>query len=383
VPDTRPAVPDIEQESGMTRSSAGIPPEQDQGVPAEGIAAHLAVARSFADLAGFQPPSGRRAPAKKVVQRLVHFLSFRQTAVNMHLLSAIEALHDEVRKGGRGDGSGGPSLREAYARGVLDEIHTAQDSIEWFEKREIGNWSFRYEDMLEFWYSKLIPLLPGMIYDIGAHSGRHTRVFARLGRPVLAFEPVPQVREKLSSALGDAPAVSIRHEALTNRTGSGHFVVNLHALEESGIERRLYNDEAHARPTQIEVEYARLDDVHDPGADIAFVKIDTEGGEVDILRGGRVTLETHRPVISVEYGFPGYSRYGHDKRALLELAETLGYSVVDIFGFGLDETNYDACVDRFCWDYLLLPDDKPWIKAHVEALRLALAAHIDRYLEPS
>lgn len=346
------------------------------------VAGHLGVARSFADLAGFRPPPGRRSAPKRVVQRLVHFLSFRQTTVNRSLIAAVESLHDEVRQLGGGRAGGSPSLREAYALGVLDEIHTAQDSIEWFEKREIGNWSFRYEDMLEFWYSKLIPLLPGMIYDIGAHSGRHTRVLARLGRPVLAFEPVPQVREKLVTVLGDAPSVTVRHEALTNRTGTGHFVVNLHALEESGIERRLYNDEANARLTEIEVEYARLDDVHQPGAEIAFVKIDTEGGEIDILRGGSSTLRAHRPVISVEYGFPGYSRYGHDKRALLDLATTLGYSVVDIFGYPLDESNYDACVDRFCWDYLLLPDDKPWLKASVEALRLALAGRIDRYLQP-
>ena len=34
---------------------------------------------------------------------------------------------------------------------------------------------------------------------------------------------------------------------------------------------------------------------------LSFIKIDIEGAEVAALRGGRQTIEQHRPVIAVEY----------------------------------------------------------------------------------
>ncbi len=271
------------------------------------------------------------------------------------------------------------SLGERYlvARETYD---TAEANIEWLVANDVHNWTFRYEDMLQYWYNSLIPASPGMIYDIGAHRGRHTTVFASLGRPVVAFEPTPHIREILLENTRHFTSITVRHEALCNRSGRGQFVVNLHAPEESGIEQRIYNDEANAEPTVIEVQYARLDELHDNQVPVSFVKIDTEGGELDILRGARDVLTSLRPVISVEYGFPGYSRYGHSTVDLVDLADDLGYAIFDIFGFPVHQQNYREAIDRFAWDYLLLPMDRPWLAAQMPALRWILATRIAQFV---
>ena len=335
------------------------------------------------------------AKARSVVSHFGKFTGFRRVRADPDMSARIDSLHQEIQclrveltaheeaKRIAPAADEMVALRHDYAVAMTDSLHGPIENIEWLVQHGIDNWSPRYEDMLEFWYSKLIPTTPGMIYDIGAHRGRHTRVFGSLGRQVTAFEPIPHIRELLITSLDGGPGVKIRSEALCNRTGSGRFVVNMHAPEESGIVQRLYNDELNARPTTIDVEYARLDDLHDQSTSISFIKIDTEGGELDILRGAENTLAKHRPIVSVEYGFPGYSRYGHQKRDLLDMTLQLDYAIFDIFGFPIDQANYDNAVDRFGWDYLLIPRERDWLAGCITALRLALASQIDRYIVPA
>jgi SAM-dependent methyltransferase len=104
------------------------------------------------------------------------------------------------------------------------------------------------------------------------------------------------------------------------------------------------------------VRLTTLDTVHRGGESIGFIKIDAEGGEVDILKGAQKTLRRFRPVISVEYGYFAYSAFGHDAWSLRKIAESLGYLVYDIFGYCIhDKELYPQCVNSYYWDYLLVP----------------------------
>ena len=88
---------------------------------------------------------------------------------------------------------------------------------------------------------------------------------------------------------------------------------------------------------------------------IYYVKIDVEGGEIGVLRGGRDFLARHRPILLVEYGQPSYAAYGHTADTLYEEAMMLGYAVCDLFGNVRSIDEWRACVDRLYWDYLLIP----------------------------
>jgi FkbM family methyltransferase len=271
-------------------------------------------------------------------------------------------------------------LLDGYGDAAMTSLHTSVENIAWLSARSIHNWSFNYERMLEFWYSKLVPLKSGMIYDVGAHRGRHTVVLAGLGRPVVAFEPLPMIRAVLQELVGDLTNVTVRADALCNKVGTGTFVVNVTAPEESGIRRRIYNDETSAQVEEIDVSYCRLDDFHPPEMAISFIKIDTEGGEIDILRGSSRVLAENRPVLSVEYGYPGYSQYGHTKAELLTVAQAAGYRVFDIFGYPIEPAHWDGSVDTFAWDYLLIPREDVFIASLLSGLRLQLARSIGLFL---
>ncbi|MGE5442291.1 MAG: FkbM family methyltransferase [Bacteroidota bacterium] len=72
---------------------------------------------------------------------------------------------------------------------------------------------------------------------------------------------------------------------------------------ESGLRQRAFSNPDRARIQRITVPVGRLDDQTFEGP-IHYVKIDVEGAEIGVLRGGRDFLARHRPIVSVEYGRP-------------------------------------------------------------------------------
>src|SRR5512147_2665678 len=207
------------------------------------------------------------------------------------------------------------------------------------------------------------------IVDVGGKKGRHVAVFLdhlRADR-VYVFEPNPEMCAILHRRYGARRNLTISETALADHSGVEEFTVNLGAPGESGLRQRIFSDPARARVERITVPVARLDDqVFD--APINYVKIDVEGGEIGVLRGGRDFLARHRPLLSVEYGRPSYSAYGHTADTLYEEAAMLGYAVCDLFGNifrWIDECR--ACVDRLYWDYLLIPQERLEVTAAARA----------------
>ena len=216
-----------------------------------------------------------------------------------------------------------------------------------------------WERLLALNYATLVE--PGStIIDIGSKKGRHVACFLDVLRAerVYVFEPNPAMADILRRRFAAYRNVTVIETALSDHAGAEEFIVNLGAPGESGLRQRAYSNPDRARLQRIAVPVGRLDDqiferpVH-------YVKIDIEGGEIGALRGGRDFLARHRPLLSVEYGRPSYSVYGHTADTLYEEAVALGYAICDLFGnvFGsLDE--WRACVDRLYWDYLMIPDER-------------------------
>jgi FkbM family methyltransferase len=198
------------------------------------------------------------------------------------------------------------------------------------------------------------------IIDIGGKKGRHVAYFLDVLRAqrVYVYEPNPAMADILRRRFARRPNITVLQIALSNHAGAAEFIVNLGAPGESGLRQRAYTNPDRARLERIAVPVARLDDQTFEHS-IHYVKIDIEGGEIDVLGGGRDFLARHRPLLSVEYGRPSYSAYGHTADTLYEEAAALGYAVCDLFGNvfeSLDE--WRACVDRLYWDYLMIPKER-------------------------
>jgi hypothetical protein len=67
---------------------------------------------------------------------------------------------------------------------------------------------------------------------------------------------------------------------------------------------------------------------------LEFVKIDVEGGELDVLRGASHTLSRHLPLIYCEAYDMWEASFGYTPADILNFARSLGYSAARIFSRG-------------------------------------------------
>src|SRR5262245_391373 len=152
-------------------------------------------------------------------------------------------------------------------------------------------------------------LRPGTIgVDVGAHSGVFLRQMFALApdHRHVAVEPLPHMAARLRRDFPDAHVVEA---ALSDRPGTATFYHLVNAAAESGL-RRI---DAHGDASMVEelsVRVMRLDDVIGPSDAVAFVKIDTEGAELPVIRGAAATIRRCRPVIVFETGSRSTPHYG-------------------------------------------------------------------------
>lgn len=145
--------------------------------------------------------------------------------------------------------------------------------------------------------------------DIGASTGLYVTYVNDLFRPaaIHAFEPLPEARATLAALGARIPGLVVHPLALADAPGERTFFENEYGpasslLRVSGHAKRAFPTAQRERPTTVPV--ARLDDVLDPAAlepDI-LVKIDVQGAEDQVIRGGRAVFSAAKLVL-VEMSF--------------------------------------------------------------------------------
>lgn len=143
---------------------------------------------------------------------------------------------------------------------------------------------------------------PGLLLDVGAHDGDFTRPFAALPESrVLAFEPLPSAFARLQAAMAPCPPhVELRREALGDH--AGHITLTLPVVAGVPQEQWASTAKGYAQhgvaEQRLTVPLRRLDEFG--LTDLTAVKLDAEGAEYEVLRGGRETLLRCRPILSIE-----------------------------------------------------------------------------------
>jgi FkbM family methyltransferase len=145
---------------------------------------------------------------------------------------------------------------------------------------------------------------PTCIIDVGANVGQ----FASAARGffpdavLYAYEPQPDCFKDLSRAFGQVPGVFLRQTALGENTGTLTFNINSHRHSSSALPLAAAHREAFPsaiEQSEIQVPITTLDVEFGSGALTGeiLLKLDVQGFEAAVLRGGSDTLKSVRWIL--------------------------------------------------------------------------------------
>lgn len=170
--------------------------------------------------------------------------------------------------------------------------------------------------------------------DVGCHKGEILNDFihfAPKGKH-FAFEPIPYMFENLEKKFeGKAKIFSF---ALSYEKGESTFQIVKNAPAYSGLKNRRYSDIKNPEIEQIKVELNKLDDIISEEIKIDLIKIDVEGGEFDVVRGGIELIKRDKPTIIFECGVGSSDFYGVSAKDFYELiTKEIGLKIYTLKSF--------------------------------------------------
>lgn len=159
--------------------------------------------------------------------------------------------------------------------------------------------------------------------DIGAHVGLWTRVMSPKFSEVYCFEPMTEHRECWEKNTRGLVNVTMFPLALSDKPEQLPMTMPVNNTGHTHVAR-------HDEPVTETVEAVTLDSIKLPGSGkIDFVKIDVEGFETAVVKGGEQTLRRHRPVIIIEQKPNGNAEaQGYRQKDALRLLLQWGFKQV-------------------------------------------------------
>jgi len=167
---------------------------------------------------------------------------------------------------------------------------------------------------------------PGdLVFDVGAHVGDRVAAFRRLGARVVAVDPQPALRTTLKLLRGWDRAVVIEPVALGRADGTVELKLNLDNPTVSTASGDFIRAaagapgwEGQAWTATKTVPMTTLDALIARHGTPAFIKIDVEGFEAEVLAG------LSRPVAALSFEFTTIQR--HVAAAAIDRCVALGYA---------------------------------------------------------
>ena len=141
-----------------------------------------------------------------------------------------------------------------------------------------------------------------VFYDIGANYGSYTYLAAELCRETHAFEPIAELAEVVRGNIHTHEDVVVNVAALSEVNGSISFYImqsrGLSTMNTSVAE--LHSSHANGVFKRVTVPTITIDDYVATHAQPTFLKIDVEGAEEQVIKGGAKFFSSHAPIIAME-----------------------------------------------------------------------------------
>lgn len=190
-------------------------------------------------------------------------------------------------------------------------------------------WSSPEERLLE-----ALPFRGQVVYDVGAFQGAYALFFSRRVGPaglVVACEPQTANFAELARRLERQRVSNVR--AVPLALGESAGVRTLFALPGMATTASLASEartlfRRAVGTAQVTTLDGLLAALHLPAPD--FIKIDVEGHELEVLRGGEATLARHHPALLIEVHGIGRAAKTVRVQAIVAMLNALNYSVVHV-----------------------------------------------------
>ena len=222
-------------------------------------------------------------------------------------------------------------LRKLLGTPVDLDIDVVRTGLNWsLNPADFEHETLFWTDAKDTWEIKALQarLEPGSVFlDIGANFGYYSiRLAAALRAQieVHAFEPHPVTFQRLSRHIdlnGLNSAIHAHRSALCDVSGTSRMVGRPDNSGASTLVVGLTGDGG------TEVQTTTLDEFACAAGltRVDVIKIDVEGAEPRVLRGGRETIRKFRPALLVEFWTPGLVRAGSTPAELANALAELGY----------------------------------------------------------
>jgi len=168
----------------------------------------------------------------------------------------------------------------------------------------------------------------GTMIDVGAHYGGSLAPFARSGWQVYAFEPDAKNRERLERGYGGMSNVKIDPRGIADEPGVARPLYR--SGESSGISGLSAFHPTHVQSETVEVTTLRLFMESQGLEEVDFLKIDTEGFDLFVLKGfpwGKTEPRLilcefeDRKTLPLGYGFHDMTRFLEERGYRLIISE--------------------------------------------------------------
>lgn len=204
------------------------------------------------------------------------------------------------------------------------------------------------------------------VVDVGAHIGVFSCLAGALVGPsgrVIAFEPdaVNFSRLAYHRQANHLDQIELHRSVVGDKAALVDFYINAdndggHALWEPGLHGFNAKTREQRREPQRKIQ-TRLDD-YIVGQPVRLIKIDTEGAELRVLRGGADVLVRHRPYVIAECNGFGLEQMGDSEPALVSFMADRGYRafrVLDEAPFLRPREAADTVNASYVYNLLFLP----------------------------
>ena len=194
--------------------------------------------------------------------------------------------------------------------------------------------------------------------DIGAHIGYHAVLGALLVGPrgaVIAFEPDPANFSRLRENLQPFPWSTPLNKAVWSGSGAAGFQRSSQPGESGWGTLTSVRDLAEGDHLMLEA--ISLDDwLSENRRNVSVMKVDAEGSEAGILRGGREFLKRTRPAVIIEANDVVLRQAQTSARELRETMEAEGFEIFSLGDARLEVL--ESGKSRLLGELLALPKER-------------------------